>query len=128
VGRRGVRVTRGALVLVVYLLSLTLYSILLRIIARSPLNMYVAAILAGLTGFAAAEPLDSALAAGLGGLTGHLLNLALDRIPGYIAGLASVIGWAPIIIGLIFSLATPAGVGILAWHAFKRLRGRSRQG
>jgi len=96
--------------------------------AESPLGVYLAAIVAGLTGFIAANLLDAALATGLGGLSSRMLVLALDRMPGYVAGLARVIGWTPIIIGLLSSLATPAGAGVLVWHAFRGLRTSGSQG
>jgi hypothetical protein len=124
---RARKASRGILIVLAYLLSLTLYSILVRLVPESPLDMYLAALTAGLTGITVVGPLDAALAAGLGGLTGHLLVLALNGVPGYIAGLARVIGWTPVITGLLFSLATPAGVSVLVWHALRRPRAYSAQ-
>ncbi len=119
--------SREALFAGAYILAYVFYAVLL-VAAPNPWNLYAAALAAGLAGALASGPLWGALASGLGGISGHLTLLAASPVEGFVAGLARVTGWTPLVVGFLYSLLVPAGVAVVAWHGARGVQAWRRGG
>ncbi len=119
--------SREALFAGAYILAYVFYAVLL-VAAPNPWNLYAAALAAGLAGALASGPLWGALASGRGGISGHLTLLAASPVEGFVAGLARVTGWTPLVVGFLYSLLVPAGVAVVAWHGARGVQAWRRGG